>query len=161
MSKATHRKTREDVCSAKQRQSFKHFRGKVTNTCKNINRVFNATCQRSHYQNLCTRNRSGASDTSSEIMQLRHEREHLTVHHRNLETETLTCQRAVGSLEAQAAHVPRFRGMFEVERQISNTQQADVLGLRADRVQISQRLDSSNEKVAQLEARCSEFWASS
>ena len=90
-------------------------------------------------------------------MQLRHEREHLTVHHRNLETETLTCQRAVGSLEAQAAHVPRFRGMFEVERKISNTQQADALRLRADRVQISQRLDSSNEKVAQLEARCSEF----
>ena len=47
--------------------------------------------------------RSGAADNSSEIQQLRHEREHLIVLCRNLETEKLACQSAVRSLEAQVA----------------------------------------------------------
>ena len=39
-----HWKTREQVCSVKQRQTFKGINGKVMNTCKKISRVFNATC---------------------------------------------------------------------------------------------------------------------
>ena len=57
-------------------------------------------------RNLYTTSRSGASECSSEFQQLRHEREYLTVHCRNLETETLACQSAVRSLEAQVAEIP-------------------------------------------------------
>ena len=37
---------REEVCSMKQRQNFKGIKGKVTSICKNISRVFDATCQK-------------------------------------------------------------------------------------------------------------------
>ena len=40
----------------------------------------------SHYQNLFTTSRSGASESSSEIQHLRHERDHLNFYGRNLET---------------------------------------------------------------------------
>ena len=46
----------------------------------------------SHYQNLFTTSTSGASESSSEIQQLRQERDHLNVHGRNLETEPPACQ---------------------------------------------------------------------
>ena len=48
----------------------------------------------SHHQNLHTTSRSGASESSSEILQLRQERDHLNVHDRNLETETPRCRSA-------------------------------------------------------------------
>ena len=47
--------------------------------------------------------------------------------------------------------------MLEVERQKTNTLQADVLRLRDENLQISQSLDKSKEEVAQLQARCNEF----
>ena len=53
----------------------------------------------SQCKNLNTTRRSGASESSSEIRSLRHEREHLTVHSRNLEIETLACQARVVPLE--------------------------------------------------------------
>ena len=43
--------------------------------------------ERAHGQNRLTTSRSGASESSSEIQQLRHEREHLTVHNHNLANE--------------------------------------------------------------------------
>ena len=46
----------------------------------------------SHYQNLYTTIRSGASESSSEIQQFQNERDHVTVHSRILETETPACQ---------------------------------------------------------------------
>ena len=57
----------------------------------------------SNYQSQCTTSRSGASESSSEIQPLRQERDHLNVHGRNLETETLACQSAVRFLDTQAA----------------------------------------------------------
>ena len=61
----------------------------------------------SHYQNLYTTSRNGASRSSSEIVQLRHERGQLTVHGHNLKTEKLTCQNAV--------QIPRLMRMLQVE----------------------------------------------
>ena len=97
---------RRIVCSLKQRQTFKGIKGQVASICKNIRRVFDAISQKfnkmsksnrlrvgkklkilrqelsqslaegSHYQNLFTTCRSGASESSSEIQQLRRERAH-------------------------------------------------------------------------------------
>ena len=53
--------------------------------------------------NLFTTSRSGASESSSETQQLRQEHDHLHVHGRKFETETLACQGAFRSLEAQVA----------------------------------------------------------
>ena len=64
----------------------------------------------SNYQSQCTTSRSGASESSSEIQPLRQERDHLNVHGRNLETETLACQSAVRFLDTQAAQIPQLRG---------------------------------------------------
>ena len=44
MSQVTHWETREEVCSVKQRQ--KGIKGKATNICKNVNRVFGATSKK-------------------------------------------------------------------------------------------------------------------
>ena len=86
------------------------------------------------------------------------EREHLTVHSRNLETEKLASQSAVRSLEAQVAQIPKLRGTIFVGRQKSHTQQAEVLGPGQDNPQHSLNLDRSEEEVAQLRARCNYFW---
>ena len=72
----------------------------------------------SNYQNLCRTSRSGASESSAEIRQLRQERDHLNVHGRNLEIETPACQSAVRSVEAHVVQIPQLRGMLEVERKI-------------------------------------------
>ena len=72
----------------------------------------------SHYQNLYTTSRSGASESSAEIQQLRQERDHLNVHDRNLEIETPTCQSAVRTVEVQVVQIIQLRGMLEVERKI-------------------------------------------
>ena len=48
--------------------------------------------------------------------------------------------------------------MLEVERPKSNILQADGLRLRAVNLRLSQSLDRSKEEVAQLQARCDEFW---
>ena len=99
----------------------------------------------SHYQNLCTTSRSGASEGSSEFLRLRQERDHLNVHGRNLETETPAFQRSVRSLEAQVAQIHQWRGMTEVEGQTSNTPQAEVLRRGAANLQFSQGLDRSKK----------------
>ena len=52
----------------------------------------------SHYRNLFSESRSGASGSSSDIQQLRQERGPLNVHGRNLDSEKLPCQSAVRSL---------------------------------------------------------------
>ena len=70
----------------------------------------------SHYRNLYTTSRSVTSETLSEIQQLGHDREHLIVRSRNLETEKRARQSAVRSLEAQVAQIPKLRGMMDVGR---------------------------------------------
>ena len=108
------------------------IKGEVTSICKNIRGVFDATCLEfnkksksnrfhekkkleicelsqslaggSHYQYCFLASRSGASGSSSEILQLRQERDHFNVHGRNLETETPACQSAIRSLETQVAN---------------------------------------------------------
>ena len=100
---------------------------------------------------------SGASESSSEFQQLRQECDHLNVHSRNLETETLACQSA-RSLEQQVAQIPHLRGMFEVPKKKPTTVQAEVLRLRAENLSLSQNLDRSKEEVAKMQARCNEFW---
>ena len=96
---------------------------------------------RDHVLRIC----SVAFENSSEIQQFRPECEHLTVQCRNLETGTLAS--AARSLEAHVAQIPQLRVMIEVERQTSNTLQAEVLRLGA----------GPKEEVAQLQARCNEF----
>ena len=54
MSQATRFKTREEVCSLKQ-QHFNGIKGRVTSICKNITRVFDATCQK--FNKKCKSNR--------------------------------------------------------------------------------------------------------
>ena len=76
------------------------------------------------------------------MQQLGHEREHLTAHSRHLETEWLRCQSAVRSLEAQVVQFFRLSGMIEVQRQTSNTLQAEVLRLGGDNLQVSQIFDT-------------------
>ena len=83
---------------------------------------------------------------------MRHERQHLTVHGRNLETEKLRCQSAVHSLGAQVPQIPQLRGMIDVESQISNALQSEVLRHGAENLQLSQQLDRSEEEDAQLQA---------
>ena len=63
---------------------------------------------------ICTTSTSGASEISSEIQQLRSEREHSTVQlgSRNDKMSKRS------SVEAQAAQILRLRGMIEVERKI-------------------------------------------
>ena len=73
---------------------------------------------------------------------LPHERDHLTVLSRNLETEKLRCQSAVS---------------WRRKRQKSFTLQADVVRSTADNLHISRSLDRFKEKDAQLQARCNEF----
>ena len=173
------------VCPMKQRQKFTGIQGKVTNICKKYQQsvqhhvsevqtevqfqlvasgeevdylrheLTQCLVEGSHYQNLETTSRCGASENSSEIQQVQQELDHLTVRRRKLEDETLRCQSAVSLFEAQ---IPRSRGMLEVERQKSTTRQADVLRLRANNSQISQGLDRSEEEVAQLQGRCNDTW---
>ena len=68
----------------------------------------------SHWENRNATSRSGASESSSEVQQLPQERDHVNVHVRNSKIETLACQSAVRSLEAQVAHILQLRGMIEV-----------------------------------------------
>ena len=82
----------------------------------------------------------------------------MTVHSRNMETEKASMSKAVRSLEAQVVQIPQWNRMIECGRQKSNTLQADVLRLGAENLQLSQRWHRSKEKVAQLQARCNEFW---
>ena len=42
----THRNTKVEVCSVKQWKNFKGNEGRITNICKNISSVFDATCQK-------------------------------------------------------------------------------------------------------------------
>ena len=106
---------------------------------------------RDHILRIC----SVAFENSSEIQQLRPECEHLTLQCRNLATRTLAS--AARSLEAHVAQIPQLRVMIEVERQTSNTLQAEVLRLGAEHLQICQKWERSKEEVAQLQARCNEF----
>ena len=132
----------------------KGIESKVTSKSKNISRVCDPTCQKSnkksksnrlhaekkfenlrhglsrplvpgsHCQNLCTTSRIGASENWSAIQQLRHEREHLVVHSRNLETETHRCQSAVNSGSARCANssVERNDSSRKTKHQILNRQ---------------------------------------
>ena len=86
--------------------------------------------------------------------QPRHEREHVTVRSRNLETKTSRCQSTVSSLGFANSLVERI----EVERHKSNTQRAEVICLGSENLQLSQNLDRSEQAVVQLQARCDEFW---
>ena len=90
-----------------------------------------------HYLTRYTTCRSGVCEISSEIQQLRQERDSLTSHCRSLETEIQRCQSAVSSSEAQIAQFPRVRRMLDVEREKSNALQADVLRQMADNVDFS------------------------
>ena len=48
--------------------------------------------------------------------------------------------------------------MIDVERQKSNTSPTDILRLRNGKLQICESSDGSEEELAQLQARCNEFW---
>ena len=63
----------------------------------------------SRNQNPYTTRRSGASESSSEIQQLRHEREPLIVHGRNMKTETLACPIAIQPWTSRARKGSRGR----------------------------------------------------
>ena len=70
MSQATHWKSREEVRSVKLIPNFKDIIGRIKNIFKNMSPVEGA-----HHQTLYTTNRSGASEGSSQIQQLQHERD--------------------------------------------------------------------------------------
>ena len=63
-----------------------------------------------------------------------------------METETLRCQSAVLSLEAQVAPVSQLRGMIDVERQKTNILQAKVLRVGARNPQLFHLVDRSKER---------------
>ena len=105
-----------------------------------------------------TTSRSGASESSSEIRQLRHERDSLTDSCRSLERETQRCRRALSSFETQIAQIPRSRGKLDVQRQKSNTLRADVLRLRADDSHISRNFGLLQRRSCSLQVRCNDFW---
>ena len=130
-----------------QLQNFQGIEGKVTSICKNISRVFGATCasreefeklrhelsqfhaEGSYDQILYTTSRCGASESSSEIQQLRQERDHLNDHCRNLETRNASMsKRGSFSGSASCANSSFEKGIIEVEGQKSSTLQA--VGLR-------------------------------
>ena len=124
MSQVTQCKTTEQVCPVKQqqnlkrhqRQSHEHMQENQQSVQRHLSEVpnkvqvqqvpngedldilrcvlFQSDAEGSHCQNLCTTGRSGVSENLSEIQHLRHERERLTAHSRNLETETQACQSA-------------------------------------------------------------------
>ena len=98
---------------------------------------------------MCTTCRSGASENLSEIQ---HQRGRWTGHRRKLETEKLACQSAVRSLDTHVAHILQLRGMLEVERQKSETRQAEVLSFGQANLLLSQQFDRSKEEVAQLQS---------
>ena len=100
---------------------------------------------------------SGSLESSSEIQQLPQERDSLTTRCRSLETEMQRLRDAVSLVEPQVAQVLRLRGMLEVQRQTSNTLQADVLRLRAENIRSSRNVERSTDEVAQSQARCNEF----
>ena len=50
---------RAKVCSVKQQQNLKGTRGTVTNMCKNISRVFDATCEKFNNTSKSNRLRVG------------------------------------------------------------------------------------------------------
>ena len=62
-------------------------------------------------------------------------------------TETPACQSVVRCIDAQVAQIPQLRGLIEVERQIDHFYTQKLFAL-----------DRSEEEVAQLQARCNEFW---
>ena len=68
VSQATRWKTREEVCSLKQRGNFKGILGKVTNICKTVSREFGATCQK--FKKKFKSNRFASTE---EVENLRHE----------------------------------------------------------------------------------------
>ena len=86
-----------------------------------------------------------ASENSPEIQQLRHVHQHLTVHGRHLETDKPACQSAVRCLAAQVVQIPQLRRTIDVERQQSNTLQAEVHRLGP---QLCQNVDKFTEDVA-------------
>ena len=102
---------------------------------------------------------SGASENASEIQQLRHERASLTSQCGSLDTETQGCQKCSQFFfEVQVAHIPRVRGMLDVERQKLNTLQADVVRLKAEKKHTSQRrgclATSLLQRILALSPRC-------
>ena len=105
----------------------------------------------SNYQNLCRTSRSGASESSAEIRQLRQECDHLNVHGRNLEIETPACQSAVRSVEAHVVQIPQLRGMLEVGKKKSTPLQAEVFRFGSNNLQISHMWDKLKEELAQLQ----------
>ena len=118
--------------------------------------VSQSLAEGSHSPNLFTTSISGASESSSEIQQVRQERDHLSVHGRILETEPPACQSAVRFLAAQVAQIRQVKVMLEVERRIFNLiSRSCSLCIRQS--QISQQLNRSKEEVAQLQARCHEY----
>ena len=110
--------------------------------------------QGAHCWTLYNTSGSGALESSSEIQQ---ERDSLTIRCRSLETEMQRLRDAVSLVELQVAQVLRLRGMLEVQRQTSNTLQADVLRLRAENIRSSRNVERSTDEVAQSQARCNEF----
>ena len=111
-----------------------------------------------HHQTLYTTSRSGPSNNSSEIQQLLHARQHLTLPRPNLETESPRCQSAVGSLEAQGAKISRLRGMIEVERQKIKYSTDRCSSLESRKLRLSPNLSRSEEVLAELQARCNKIW---
>ena len=53
------------------------------------------------------------------------------------------------SVEAQVAHISSIEEMLDVERLKAKTLHADALRFRAEKLQISEHVDRSKEKVAQ------------
>ena len=76
---------------------------------QDIHCVSQSLAEGSQSQILCTTNRSGAPESSSEILQLRREHDHLSVRSRNWDTEALRCQSAVSPLQAKVAPILRLR----------------------------------------------------
>ena len=85
--------------------------------------MFQTLAEGWHYPNLFSTSRCGASDCSSEIQQVRHERDPSNVHRDNLETRKHARKSAVRSLEGQ---VLRLRRMIGVARLKSKTLQVEL-----------------------------------
>ena len=98
-------------------------------------------------QTLYTTSRSGASESSSENQQFRHERDSLITHCRSLETEMQWRHRQSVPLKRK---LRRF--IDEGECWISNDRS------RTRHRQTFQRLDGSKEEVSHSQTRCCEFW---
>ena len=132
-------KTRQEVCSVKQRQNFKSINGKVTIICKSISKAFDATCH--NFNKTMQVQRQEMSQPLAEMDTLSE-----SVHHNQI----WCVGKCIGN-SAVAMSGCRTTESRRLCRQM-------LVAFWPRICSSLKNVDRSEDEVAQLQDRCNEFW---